>query len=167
MKKVYHIKSQHLITNDEIFDLKDMCDTFLVTHNTLSKKFQKEIENIKHQLEKDKWEIIHRTQKVADIIFEIIDAKSWYLVEHNNNSLECKKFYFFPYRFNYNSNNIIAGLYVPIDDNYNCGINDKIFYLKNFLYNDSKWTKVSEKQIVKYIKNNLQKVINYRKERLK
>lgn len=160
MKKVIHIKTKNILTNDELFDLKDTIQNFTISHPKLGKRFCKELEKMKKQIEKDKWDILHTKQKIRDIIFDLIKNKCWYKVE-----MGVSKFFFFPYKFNYNTNNIIVGLYVPIDDNYCCGIMDKMLYFKDFVYNDSKWTKVSEKKVLKYAKDNLKNVIQYRMNR--
>ena len=99
-------------------------------------------------------------------IADLVKEKCWFIVEKCDKKSNKEIFYFFPYKFNYNTNNLLIGLFVPINDPYSCGIFEKTFPLKDFIYNDSKWTKVSEKKVLTYIKNHIKDVIDYRMNKI-
>lgn len=166
MKRVTHIKTQNLLGLDEVYDLKEIIKDFNLQHPKISETFSKQLNQISQQLEKDRWNIIHNRQRIADIIIDLVKEKCWFIVEKYNKKSNNEIFYFFPYKFNYNTNSLLIGLFVPINDPYSCGIFEKNFPLKDFIYNDSKWTKVSEKKVLTYIKKHIKDVIDYRMNKI-
>lgn len=166
MKKITKIKSSKILTEDDFYMLKDVVDSFSFKHSNLTKYVAKAVEKLKKQLEKDSWDIIHARRKIGNTLQKFIDTKSWFKVEVDYKHREKESFYFFPYKLNLNSNDLIFGLYVPINNKRNCGIKDESLHIEDFIYNDSEWSIVNESAVIKYIKNNIQTVIDFRKSKL-
>lgn len=166
MKRVTHIKAAKIIDEDDLYMLKDVVDTFSIKHSQLAKDVSKDIEKLKKQLEKDKWDIIHARREIGNKLQTFIDNKCWFKVEIDYKVREKEMFYFFPYKLNFNSNDLIFGIYVPIEDIRDCGISDKSIHIEDFMYNNSKWVVINENSVIKYIKNNIQTVISYRKSKI-